>query len=366
LLATELAAGGYDAAEADCGARALEMLERDDYDVLLLDLNMPGMGGMDVLKKVKALDLPAEVIILTANATVPTAVEAMKLGAYDYLIKPFPTEELRVVIEKALEKKRLIGENLLLRTQLRRRSAPAVIVTRSPLMLQALETAHKAAASDLPVLVCGESGTGKELIAGAIHDASPRAGGPFVPINCGAIPEAMLESEIFGYEKGAFTGAVAKKPGLLEVADRGTLFLDEIGELPRQLQVKLLRVVETGRFFRLGGTREVRVDIKYVSATNKDLKKEIGTGGFRPDLYYRISALTITVPPLRERPEDIPPLVEHFVKGSPAFRNKTFTGEAMRALCAYPWPGNVRELQNMIHRAALLAKGDVIGRSDLS
>lgn len=365
MLATELSARGYDAAEADTGARALEMLEENEYDVMLLDLNMPGMEGLEVLKKVKALELPVEVVIFTGHATVSFAVQAMKLGAYDYLVKPFPIDELVIVIQKALEKRRLVHENLLLKTQLSLIDRPDVIVSRSRLMQDTLDTACRAAATEIPILICGESGTGKELIASKIHESSPRAGGPFIPVNCGAIPENMLESEMFGYEKGAFTGASSRKPGLLELADRGTIFLDEIGELPRQLQVKLLRVIETGRFFRLGGIREVRVDVRYISATNKDLKKEMASESFRADLYYRLSAITISVPPLRERPEDIPLLVEHFLRRLPGGRMKRVSEDAMRALMAYSWPGNVRELQNVISQAAVLSRSDIIELSDI-
>lgn len=301
VLVNELSDHGFDVDDAEDGIRTMELLEKDEYDVLLLDLNMPGLGGMDVLKKIKDIEIPLEIIILTAHATVPTAVKAMQLGAYDYLTKPFQTEELTAVIEKAYEKKKLRNENLLLKSHIKRQSGTKTIITKSPIMLEIMETVKKVALSDLPVLICGESGVGKELIAKAVHDASNRVEGPFVPINCGAIPENLLESELFGHEKGAFTGAYAKKLGLLEIANGGALFLDEIGELNLQLQGKLLRVIETGSFFRVGGTKEIKVDVKFIAATNKDLKKEVEIGNFRPDLYYRISALTLSIPPLRER-----------------------------------------------------------------
>jgi DNA-binding NtrC family response regulator len=360
VLTSELSSGGYEVLETESGSAALELMNREEYDVLLLDLNMPGMHGMDVLRKMRSLEISTEVVILTANATVSTAVEAMKLGAYDFLTKPFKLDELTLIIEKAYEKKKLLSENFLLKSRIRRQSEEAGIITRSPLMLEILETVKKVALSELPVLIVGESGAGKELIAKAVHGASGRAEQAFIPVNCGAIAENMLESELFGHEKGAFTGAHARKPGLLEIADQGTLFLDEIGELPLPLQVKLLRVLETGRFFRVGGIKEIRVHVKFLSASNKDLKAEVERGAFRADLYYRISALALHIPPLRERKDDIPVLIEHFRVANPAFRRKRFTKDAVSILSQYPWPGNVRELQNVVHRILLLSTGDVI------
>jgi two-component system response regulator AtoC len=365
VLNKELSDEGYEVRETDNGSDAADLLEKDEYDVLLLDLNMPGMDGMEVLRKIKSLEIATEVIILTGHGTVYTAVQAMKLGAYDYLTKPFKTEELKAIVEKAYEKKKILSENLLLRTQIKRQSEAQGIVTTSPLMIEILKTVAKVAVSDFPIVVYGESGVGKELVAKAIHDASPRAEGPFIPLNCGAIPETMLESELFGHEKGAFTGAHERKLGLLEIANNGTLFLDEIGELPLSLQVKLLRVIETSRFFRVGGVKEVRVNVKFVSASNKDLKEEVEKGTFRTDLYYRISALTLHIPPLRERREDIPLLIEHFMKKNPAFKQKRFSEGALKILSHYAWPGNVRELQNVVHRTLLLTREDVIVECDL-
>ena len=365
VLGSELSEDGFQVDNAESGTKALDLLEKDEYDVLLLDLTMPGIGGIDVLRRMKTLELSTEVIILTGNATVPTAVEAMKLGAYDYLTKPFKMEELKVVIQKACEKKELRTENLVLRAQVKRQTQAPSIVTKNPGMLEILENTKKMALSDFPVLLCGESGVGKELIAKAIHDASERVKGPFVPINCGAILENMLESELFGHEKGAFTGAFARKLGLLEIANHGTLFLDEICELTLPLQGKLLRVIESGKFFRLGGVREASVDVKYVSATNRDIKSEVEKGNFRADLYYRISTLTLTIPPLRERPEDIPLLVNHQINNNPASKHKRFSDGALKILSEYPWPGNVRELQNLVHRTLLLSKNDVIKPHDL-
>ena len=365
VLVNELAEEGFSVSEAPGASEALVLLEAEEYDVLILDLSMPGGGGMEVLKKVKQSEIPSEVIILTAYATVSTAVEAMKLGAYDYVTKPFHLEQLKAVVEKAHEKKKLLQENLLLKIQIKRQSLHPDIITRNPQLLGILENVKKVGLSDFPVLICGESGVGKELIARAIHEASARRDGPFIPINCGAIQENLLESELFGHEKGSFTGAYAKKPGLLEVTHRGTLLLDEIGELTPLLQGKLLRVIETGTFFRLGGTKEVKVDVRFVSATNKDVKREVEKGRFREDLYYRISGLTLSIPPLRDRKEDIPLLVEHAIRMTPAFKGKRFNKEAIKALSEYPWPGNVRELQNVIHRSLLLSDKEVIESSDL-
>jgi len=365
VLAKELSDEGYEVRETDNGSDAAGLLEKDEYDVLLLDLNMPGMDGMGVLKKIKSQELPTEVIILTGHGTVSTAVQAMKLGAYDYLTKPFKTEELKAIVEKAYEKKKILSENLRLKTQIKRQSETQGIVTESHLMLEILETVKKVAVSDFPIVIYGESGVGKELVARAIHDASPRADGPFIPLNCGAIPETMIESELFGHEKGSFTGAHERKLGLLEIAGNGTLFLDEIGELPLSLQVKLLRVIETSRFFRVGGVKEVRVSVKFISASNKDIKAEVEKGAFRADLYYRISALTLHIPPLRERREDIPVLIEHFRSKNPAFKHKQFTKAALNVLAGYSWPGNVRELQNVVHRTLLLSHEDMIEECDL-
>lgn len=365
VLLNELSGDGFDTEEAENGIEAMDLVEKDEYDVLVLDLSMPGLNGMDVLKRIKTLEIPTEVIILTGHATVPTAIEAMKLSAYDFLTKPFKVEELKAIAKKAFEKKQLLHENLLLRTQIKRQSATEQIIIKSPLIFKILENVKKVAMSDFPVLIQGESGVGKELIAKAIHEASRRVDGPFIPINCGAIPENMLESELFGYEKGAFTGAYSKKPGLLEITNHGTLFLDEISELTLKLQGKLLRVIETGRFFRIGGTKEIGVDVKFISATNKNIKGEVARANFRLDLYYRISTITFHIPPLRQRKEDIPLLVEHTIKNSPTFKEKNFSKEALRVLSEYSWPGNVRELQNVVRMALLMSSNDIIEPSDL-
>ncbi|MEW5747021.1 MAG: sigma-54 dependent transcriptional regulator [Nitrospirota bacterium] len=366
LLASELSYEGFDVVPAESGTHALELLKSEEVDVALLDLNMPDLGGMDVLKTIRSSELPVEAIILTGFASIPSAVEAMRLGAYDYVTKPFSAQELKEVIRKAFEKRRLLKENLALKLQIKRHyAASSPIIAKSPGMVGLMDQVRRIAPSDLPALILGESGAGKELIARALHEASPRAEEPFIAINCGAIPEAMMESELFGYERGAFTGAYARKLGLLEIAGRGTVFLDEIGELPLPLQVKLLRVIETRSFMRLGGTREVGLQVRFISATNRDLTEAVGSGRFRQDLYYRISPLILAIPPLRERREDIPLLVEHFMKNAPSYRGKHVTEAALRALTEYSWPGNVRELQNVIHRALLLSPGGRIDRADL-
>lgn len=366
VLTGELSRRGFQADGARNGLEALEVMEEKEYDILLLDLNMPGLDGIEVLKKMTHLEIPTEVIVLTANATISNAVEAMKLGACDYLTKPCNLAELKTVIEKAFEKKQLRKENILLKTQLNRESyGNRKFIAKSPAMMALLDTVEKIGTSDLPVLILGESGVGKEVIARRIHELSGRSDGPFIAINCGAIPDNMLESEFFGYEKGAFTGAHARKIGLFELANNGTLFLDEIGEMPIHLQIKLLRVLETESFFRLGGTRESKVSLRIVSATNKDLKVEIEKGSFRHDLFYRLTTLIVAIPPLRERKEDIPQLIQHFIQINPFYRNKQFSKKAIDILLNYAWPGNVRELQNVIQRTLLLSVNDVVDVGDL-
>jgi DNA-binding NtrC family response regulator len=365
VLMKELEEEGYEVEKCESSPQALEKLEKDEYDILLLDLNLPGLHGLEVLKKIRMLDLPLEVVIMTGHGTVASAVEAMKLGAYDFLTKPFEMDVLKAVVEKAHEKKELRDENLLLRAQVKQQSGGQTIITQSPKMFEILEKVKKIALSDYPVLIEGESGVGKELIARAIHEASSYHEGSFVPINCGAIPENMLETELFGHEKGAFTGAVSKKLGLIEIGERGSIFLDEIGELNLALQGKLLRAIETGSFFRVGGVKEVKVQTRFIAATNKNIKEEVEAGRFRKDLYYRISALNLMVPTLRERREDISLLIHHFLQSYPAFRKKQFDPEAVSLLLKYSWPGNVRELQNVVHRAALLSREDRIGPEGL-
>jgi DNA-binding NtrC family response regulator len=365
VLGTELATFGFKTAAAGTAKTGLVLLEQEEFDVLLLDLNMPGMCGLDVLKQIQAEDIPVEVVVLTADAAIPSAVEAIKLGAYDYLVKPVDLDHLSNVISKAQEKKTLRNENIRLKTTIKREEEREQLIAKSLSMQACLEIVNKVAGTDYAVLIIGESGTGKEIAARTIHRLSCRAQGPFIALNCGAIPENMVESELFGYEKGAFTGAHARKPGLLELASSGTLFLDEIGDMPLPLQVKLLRVIETGTFFRLGGTRELKVDLRIISATNKDLAGAIEKGLFRNDLFYRIAGLSVTIPPLRERREDILPFIQQVQTRDQAFRHKCFSPEALSILTAYGWPGNVRELQNVIQRVLLLSRDSEIKPGDL-
>lgn len=365
IYLAELDSAVFSVATLDRGDVVLDRLQQSEFDVVVLDLNLPGLGGMEVLTRMRAAEIPAEVIILTGHATVDTAVDALKLGAYDYLRKPVGLDELETFIRKAAESRRLKRELVALRTQVHRQNQNHRIVAASPIMRTLLATVRKIAPTDFPVLITGESGVGKELVARALHRGSERADGPFIAINCGAVPEQMMESELFGFEKGAFTGAHAQKLGLVELANEGTLFLDEIGEMPLNLQVKLLRVIETSRFFRLGGTREMAVSARLVSASNKNLKRESEHGTFRSDLFYRISGLSLEIPPLRERREDIPALVEHFRQRNPLFRNKRFGAETLAVLSRYAWPGNARELQNVVQRALLLSPGNVVLPADL-
>lgn len=365
VLQAELSRDDFVVSSAESGQTALALLARSEYDVLVLDLNMPGLDGLSVLKQVAESETQVETVILTANATVTSAIDAMKHGAFDYLRKPADLDELETIIRKAADSKRLRNEHLHLKTRLQRQSEGPRLVYASRTMRSLLETVDKMARTDYSVLINGESGAGKDLIARMLHQRSERADGPFVAINCGAIPDTMLESELFGYEKGAFTGAYGRKLGLLELARGGTLFLDEIGDMPMPLQVKLLRVIETSRYYRLGGTRELTVNVRYLAATNKDLKAEISRGGFRQDLYYRITGLTVTVPPLRDRTEDVPLLIEHLRLADPAFRKKRVSSEALDLLARYGWPGNVRELLNVIQRAFVLCRGDVVLPADL-
>jgi len=361
VVSEELTHGGFYVEQASDGKDALKLLQQGEYDVVLLDINMPHLSGIDVLKKFQRDDLPPEFIMITGYASVQTAIEAMKLGAYDYITKPYRIEKLKTLIEKAWDKRRIRRENIILRTKLK--EDDMVIDTKSPLLLEILEAARKVALTNAPVLISGESGTGKELMARFIHNSSQRANGPFIAFNSGAIPDSILESELFGYEKGAFTGAQTNKPGYFELADRGTLFLDEIGDISPSMQAKLLRSIETNRFFKVGGIKEIEVDIRVVAATNKDLKKEAEAGRFRHDLYYRLAAMNIHLPPLRERKGDIPLLVEGFLESKRD--RKKVDGDVMKRLMAYPWPGNVRELRNVIQRAVILCKGQAITIKDL-
>jgi two-component system, NtrC family, response regulator AtoC len=364
MLAEDLSRIGCEVTLVNNGDDALHQLRNDDYDVAILDLRMPGKDGIEILQILKEFEFPPEVLLMTGHATVETALKAMKLGAYDYLTKPFVLSELEVMVRKAFEKRQLKRENLMLQSQLARKDRFTGLIISSPKMQNIFEVLKKVAVTGSPVLVTGETGTGKELIASSIHHYSQRSQGPFVDINCAAIPESMLESELFGYEAGAFTSARGRKLGLFELANGGTLFLDEVAELSQPLQGKLLRVLESKSFFRLGGTRKLQVDVRIVAATNKDVSRILSEGIFREDFYYRISNFQIALPPLRERPEDIRALAEHFLRefgGDEA----SFSSGVLELFDQYSWPGNVRELRIVIERAVILSSGRVVGVKDL-
>jgi two-component system, NtrC family, response regulator HydG len=351
---------------AGSGGEALEILRREPVSVLLTDLMMPGMSGMDLLRASKSIAPETETVLMTAYGTVENAVEAMKQGAYDFVTKPIKRAHLVRVVGKAIEKRSLVQENRSLRAQLAAEQRRALI-GQSLAWRRTMEIVMQAAPSQATVLLLGESGTGKELLARAIHDSSPRAGGPFVPVNCAALPETILEAELFGYEKGAFTGATQRHDGRFVQADGGTLFLDEIGEIPTHVQVKLLRVLQEGEVERLGG-RTLKVDLRLVAATNQDLRAAVREGRFREDLYYRLNVIAVPIPPLRDRRDDIPALGTHFLRKHAARYRKPIAGfdaAAMQMLLSHPWPGNIRELDHAIERAVLLAQGDQIRPADL-
>src|SRR4051795_239038 len=357
---------GYKTQRAESGPAAVEVLRGEPVDVVLTDLMMPGMSGQELLRAVRAVAPDAEVVLMTAYGTVEAAVAAMKDGAYDFLTKPLKRHAVLKSVSQRLEKRRLVLENKQLRARLAGVSSP--IVGQSPALRSTLDIIRQAAPSSATVLLLGESGTGKELFARALHEHSTRAQAPFVPINCAAIPDTILESELFGYERGAFTGAVARKEGRIERAQGGTLFLDEIGELSLGVQVKLLRFLQEGEIERLGGTSPVKVDSRVVAATNRDLASAVQSGKFREDLYSRLNVIRVIPPPLRERLEDIPLLADHFVGKYAAKNGKQFSGitpSALEALEAYPWPGNVRELEHAIERAVVLSRGTEIAAEDL-
>ncbi|HLK40978.1 MAG TPA: sigma-54 dependent transcriptional regulator [Polyangiaceae bacterium] len=368
VLRTLLKKHGYEVEVADSGETALGALESFDPDVILTDVRMPRMGGLDLLATLKAKQHPATVIVMSAYGNVDLAIDAMKAGAYDYVGKPFKPDEIVLALRKAEERETLRRENRALKEQIHKESQFESILAKSREMLEIFRTVSKIADFKTTVLVTGESGTGKELVARAIHTSSGRKAAPFVAINCGAIPENLLESELFGHKKGAFTDATADRRGLFEEAHAGTLFLDEIGELPLNLQVKLLRVLQEESIRRLGDSKDVRVDVRIIAATHRDLAADVKAGRFREDLFYRINVLPIHIPPLRNRREDIGLLLDHFIT-----RNNTRLGTAIRGvstdarklLLEYAWPGNVRELENTIERAMVLAEADVLQTTDL-
>jgi len=365
VLQKELERHGYRVQVAPDGEAALRKLEESNVDVLLCDINMPRMDGMELLRRVHERPNPPEVIMLTGQATVETAVEAMKLGAYDYLTKPYSITELDVRVQQAAEKRRLRVDNQRLREQLARQSALPEIVSVSDAMKESVRLISRVAPSETSVLITGESGTGKELVAQAIHRLSNRAEGSFIDLNCAAFQESLLESELFGYEAGAFSGAKARKLGLVELADGGSLFLDEVTELPAQLQAKLLRAIETRTFFRVGGVRKVEVNVRIIAATNRNLDSVLSDGSFRSDLLYRINGFQIDLRPLRERPEDIEPLARHLLKLVGGTNPPEIQFDALAALRAYHWPGNVRQLRNCLERGVILANNGVITINEL-
>lgn len=356
---------GYRCLSTTDPARALALLESERPDLVLTDLKMPELDGLAVLRRAHEVDPVLPVVVITAFATIESAVAAIKEGAYDYLPKNFSVDQLTVVVERALRQRRLTQENRNLREQLQTVLGLENVIGRSPAMAQVFELVKKAARSEANILVLGESGTGKELIARAIHANSPRASQAFVPVDCASLPENLLESELFGHEKGAFTGAVKTKPGLMEVGSGGTLFLDEIAELSTSLQVKLLRALQERQIRRVGGTTLIDVDVRVVSATNRDLRDAVAKGQFREELYYRVNVIEIGLPPLRERAGDIRLLSDAFLKRYGRDRVRAYDGAAMATLESYRWPGNVRELQNVVERACALAEGDTVTRRDL-
>src|SRR5918911_125528 len=365
VLQKELQRLGFRVDVVPDGEAALRRLEEGNVDVLLSDINMPRIDGMELLRRVRERPNPPEVIMLTGHATVETAIEAMKLGAYDYLSKPYRITELDALVRQAAEKRRLRVDNQRLRQQLARQSQMPEIVSVSDAMREAIRLVGRVAPSDASVLITGESGTGKELIAHAIHRLSNRADASFIDLNCAAFQESLLESELFGYEAGAFSGAKGRKLGLWELADNGTIFLDEVTELPPQLQSKLLRAIETNSFFRVGAVRKVQVNVRIVAATNRDVNEVTADGRFRADLLYRINSFQIHLPPLRERPEDIEPLTAHLLKQLAGPTAPELSPEALAALKSYSWPGNVRQLRNTLERAVLLANDGRITTAEL-
>jgi len=368
LLELNLTEEGYTTHTASDAETGLNTLRQEKIDLVVTDLKLPGMDGLEFLQAVKRADARIPVIVMTAYGTVETAVEAMKAGASDYVLKPFSLEEMKLIVRKELDVHSLREENRSLREALGRRYEFKNIVARSPKMQEVLATVERVAPTNSTILLGGESGVGKDMIARALHQHSRRVAGPFVKINCTAIPENLLESELFGYEKGAFTGAVSSKPGKFELADKGTIFLDEIGDVPGTTQVRLLRVLQDREFERLGGTKTLKVDVRVVAATNQDLRAALEQGTFREDLYYRLNVVPINIPPLRERKEDVPYLVDHFIErfvresGKPI---KGITPAAQKMLMEFHWPGNVRELENIIERAVSLSAGAMLDVADI-
>jgi DNA-binding NtrC family response regulator len=367
LMESELGRMGHAVQCVKSGEEALQALAAHDVEVVLLDLKMPGLGGMETLKRMREAGVAAEVIILTGHPDIDDAIQAMKLGAYDYLTKPARLAEVEEVLRRAAEKKRLQRENVALKRMVAQKEGPPLILGRSSAIRALLDTIERIGPTDANVLMQGETGTGKGLVARAIHQESHRSAQPFLVLNCSAFQEQLLESELFGHEKGAFTGAVHAKPGLFEVAEGGTLVLDEVGEMSPAMQAKLLQVLDAGDLRRVGSTRTIRVNVRILAATNKDLAQEVRAGRFRQDLHYRLNVINVSVPPLRQRKEDVPLLIEHFLHQFrlPGQQAKLVSEEASAFLVDYPWLGNVRELANTIERLVILSPGPVIGPVDL-
>ncbi|MFO0795015.1 MAG: sigma-54 dependent transcriptional regulator, partial [Candidatus Brocadiaceae bacterium] len=354
---------GYTAFGVSSGYEALSLLSEKDFDIIITDMRLPGMGGLALIHEIRKKEKDVAIVVITAYSSVKTAVDAIKCGADDYLTKPINIEELKLVLEKLWERQQLIAQNRMLQEKLKAKSRPSELVGNTPQMRQIFCLIEDVAPSTASILILGETGTGKELVANAIHYQSDRAGKPFVALHCAALSEGVLESELFGHEKGAFTGAIQARKGRFEIADKGTLFLDEVGEMSLKVQVKLLRVLEKGEFERVGGEKTIKVDVRLIAATNRNLEKEISEGRFREDLFYRLNVISIHVPSLRERKDDVPLLSNFFViKYAKKYKKEIrgFTPEVMDVLSTYHWPGNVRELENVIERAVVLCKKDMI------
>lgn len=369
MLSKLLSGWGYDVATADDGAAAIENVRGKSFDLILMDIRMLNISGIEALEQMKIINPAMPVIIMTAYASVETAVSALKKGAYDYLTKPLDFDELKIVIERATEHNRLKMENENLKIRLGERFDRKNLIGQSPAMVRLLETIAQVAPTDATVLIAGESGAGKEMIANAIHYNSPRKDAPFIKINCAALTDTLLESELFGHEKGSFTGAERRREGKFVQADGGSLFLDEVSEMSRAMQVKLLRVLQERELTRVGGADVMKVDVRLIAASNKDLKEEIQKGDFREDLFYRLNVVSLNVPPLRERKEDIPVLAQHFLESFAAKNNKAITGftpKAMEKFLSYRWPGNIRELMNAVERAVVLTRSGVLDTGDLA
>jgi two-component system response regulator PilR (NtrC family) len=362
-----LAKEGYEVDVTTSPKDGVDRVRNENFDLVIADLNMPEMTGIDVLKKVRSFKSDQELVVMTAFASVETAIEAMKQGAADYITKPFKVDEIKLVIEKSISRRRLIGENISLKRQLQGANSVDKLIGQSEAMVRVKMLTQRIAGSDSTVLIRGESGTGKDLVARAIHSLSPRCGGPFVTINCAALPETLLETELFGHKKGSFTGAIKDKDGLFKVASGGTFFLDEVGNTSLAIQVKLLRVLEDKKITPVGDTKTMDVDVRLIAATNADLEEDVRAGRFRADLFYRLNVIPIDIPPLRDRMEDLPLLVDHFVRkfcDKTKSRLRKVSDEAMALLRSYAWPGNVRELENIIERATLLNRSETLEAAD--